>query len=39
VDATEPLSGPGQYGAQFQGAFDACGIDFVVPQDGGSAGS
>ena len=39
VDATEPLSGPGQYGAQFQGAFDACGIEFVVPQDGGSAGS
>lgn len=38
IDATEALSGPGQYAGQFQGAFDTCGIDFVVPQDDGSGG-
>ena len=33
VDATQALSGPGQYAAQFQAAFDACGVDFTVPAD------
>lgn len=32
VDATQAMSGPGQYTAQFQSAFDACGVDFMVPQ-------
>lgn len=33
IDATQSVSGPGQYGAQFQAAFDACGVDFTVPAD------
>lgn len=33
VDATQAVSGPGQYGAQFQAAFDACGVEFTVPSD------
>lgn len=33
VDATQALSGPGQYAAQFQAAFDACGVEFTVPVD------
>ena len=31
TDATGALAGPGQYQAQFQAAFDACGIAFEVP--------
>lgn len=33
VDATQPVSGPGQYSAQFQSAFDSCAVDFTVPVD------
>lgn len=32
TDATGALAGPGQYQAQFQAAFDGCGIDFEVPE-------
>ncbi|MFM8553570.1 MAG: hypothetical protein ACKOBO_03010 [Acidimicrobiales bacterium] len=31
TDATGALAGPGQYQAQFQAAFDGCGIGFEVP--------
>ncbi len=33
VDATQSMSGPGQYTAQFQSAFDACAVDFTVPSE------
>lgn len=31
VDATQAQSGPGQYSAQYQSAFDGCSVDFTVP--------
>lgn len=32
TDATRAQSGPGQYAAQYQAAFDGCGVDFTVPE-------
>lgn len=31
TDATGAQAGPGQYSAQYQRAFDDCGVDFTVP--------